>query len=206
MLRFDDRGLIPAVVQDDATNQVLTLAYMNREALNKTLEGPDVWFYSRSRRELWHKGETSGNFLKVKSVSLDCDMDAVLVRVDPAGPACHTGETTCFHTETPETVEADGAKSAVGPGVLDAVFDVVMDRKRSMPGDSYTTTLFEAGRARIAQKVIEEGGETALAGVSGDREHTAEEMADLFYHALVLLADVDSSPSDVWQSLHRRRR
>jgi phosphoribosyl-ATP pyrophosphohydrolase/phosphoribosyl-AMP cyclohydrolase len=206
MLRFDDRGLIPAVVQDDATDQVLTLAYMNREALNKTLEGPDVWFYSRSRRELWHKGETSGNLLRVKRVSLDCDMDAVLVRVEPTGPACHTGETTCFHTEAPETVGVDGAESAVGPGVLDAVFDVVMDRKRTMPADSYTTTLFEAGRARIAQKVIEEGGETALAGVSGDREHTAEEMADLLYHALVLLADMDSSPSDVWQSLHRRRR
>ncbi len=204
MVKFDDRGLVPAVVQDVDDGAVLTLAYMNREALQKTLEGPDTWFYSRSRRELWHKGETSGNFLKVESVTADCDGDALLVRVRPTGPACHTGERTCFHNpveKTPETEEIEA-----GPGVLDELFDVIEERKESAPEGSYTASLLEAGRERISQKVIEEAGELALAGMGNDGEHLAREAADLLYHTLVLLSAAEVPPHRVWEELRSRRR
>ena len=204
MVKFDDRGLVPVVVQDVDDGAVLTLAYMNSEALQKTLEGPDTWFYSRSRRELWHKGETSDNFLKVESVTADCDGDALLVRVRPTGPACHTGERTCFHNpvgKTPETEEIEA-----GPGVLDELFDVIEGRKESAPEGSYTASLLEAGRERISQKVIEEAGELALAGMGDDGEHLAREAADLLYHTLVLLSAAEVPPNRVWEVLRSRRR
>ncbi|MCH8103424.1 MAG: bifunctional phosphoribosyl-AMP cyclohydrolase/phosphoribosyl-ATP diphosphatase HisIE [Chloroflexi bacterium] len=167
MVRFNDRGLIPAIVQDDSTGDVLTLAYMNEEALRRTLAGPDVWFYSRSRKSLWHKGETSGNFLKVKSVIEDCDADAVLVRADPTGPACHKGSRSCFN----EPVQQSGdATMDAGPGIIDELYDVIKERKENPAEGSYTTSLFESGRERIAQKVIEEAGEWAIAGLGDDPE------------------------------------
>jgi phosphoribosyl-ATP pyrophosphohydrolase/phosphoribosyl-AMP cyclohydrolase len=203
MLKFDDRGLIPAVVQDANTHQVLTLAYMNAEAVHKTLDGPDIWFYSRSRRSLWHKGETSGNFFKVKSVTADCDGDSLLIEVDPAGPACHTGETSCFHDSDVKGTEAE---HAAGPGVLSELFDVIEDRRKNPTPGSYTAKLFQEGRDRIAQKVIEEAGETAIAGLRDDRRRLAEEMADLFYNVLVLTSAAGLDPGDVWAELRKRRR
>lgn len=204
MVRFNDRGLIPAVVQDSSTGEVLTLAYMDEEALRRTLAGPDVWFYSRSRHELWHKGETSGNYFQVKSVTADCDGDALLVTVDPAGPACHTGERTCFH----KPLEALGEDTAtdVGPGILDELFDVIEQRKASPVEGSYTASLFAAGRERIAQKIIEEAGESALAGLGDDRGRLTQEIADLLYHSLVMLSAAGASPDQVWEELRRRRK
>lgn len=202
MLKFDDRGLIPAVVQDATSHEVLTLAYMDAKALQKTLNGPDVWFYSRSRASLWHKGETSGNFLKVKSVTADCDGDSLLVEVDPTGPACHTGEKSCFHD--PE-VKSGEVLRAPGPGVLSELFDVIEDRRQHPTPDSYTARLFKEGRDRIAQKVIEEAGETAIAGLRDDRKRLAEEMADLFYNVLVLVSAAGLNPDEVWTELAARR-
>jgi phosphoribosyl-ATP pyrophosphohydrolase/phosphoribosyl-AMP cyclohydrolase len=201
-LTFDDRGLIPAIVQDAADGSVLTLAYMNAEALKRTIEGPDVWFYSRSRQELWHKGETSGNYLKVKSVSLDCDGDAVVVKVDPVGPACHT----CFHT----ALDADALNEAesmerLGPGELAQLFAVIEDRKANPSDSSYTTELFRDGVDRIAQKVVEEAGETAIAGVRGNHERIASEVSDMLYHTLVLMSVTELSPDAVWTELRSRR-
>lgn len=203
MVRFNDRGLIPAIVQDDSTGDVLTLAYMNEEALRRTLAGPDVWFYSRSRKSLWHKGETSGNFLKVKSVIEDCDADAVLVRADPTGPACHKGSRSCFN----EPVQQSGdATMDAGPGIIDELYDVIKERKENPAEGSYTTSLFESGRERIAQKVIEEAGEWAIAGLGDDPQRAAEEIGDLLYHTLVLMAAAGIEPELVWKELRKRRK
>jgi phosphoribosyl-ATP pyrophosphohydrolase/phosphoribosyl-AMP cyclohydrolase len=203
MLRFDDRGLIPVVVQDATTHEVLTLAYMDAAALKKTLDGPDVWFFSRSRHELWHKGQTSGNFLKVKSVTADCDGDTLLVKVDPTGPACHTGERSCFHD--PRNVDASAAERTPGPGVLDELFNVIEDRRKNPIEGSHTAKLFAEGKERIAQKVIEEAGETAIAGLGSRPARLAEEMADLFYNVLVLTSAAGLDPNLVWKELSIRR-
>lgn len=205
-LTFDDRGLIPAIVQDVRDGRVLTLAYMNAEALRLTVEGPDVWFYSRSRQELWHKGETSGNYLRVRSVTLDCDGDAVVVGVEPVGPACHTGEDSCFHTALGSDDLADAESvERLGPGELARLFAVIEDRKSNPIPGSYTAELFKDGVDRIAQKVVEEAGETAIAGVRGNHERIASEVADLLYHTLVLMSATGLSPDAVWSELRSRR-
>ena len=204
MIQLDDRGLVSAIVQDDATGRVLMLGYMNPEALGRTLGGENVWFYSRSRSELWLKGETSGNFLKVKSLRVDCDGDAILVKADPIGPTCHTGEVSCFFT--PLTELAEFTTRDKGPGITDELFAIIQSRKDEMPEGSYTTALFEQGAPRIAQKVIEEAGETAIAGVTGDLDSLASEAADMIYHTLVLLAAEGVTPEDVWAKLRERRK
>ena len=153
-IRFDERGLIPAIVQDAATREVLTLAYMNRESLARTLETKQTWFWSRSRNELWHKGETSGNTQEVISVALDCDADAIIVLVKPAGPACHTGAVSCFDTGT--------QPQALGP-LLDQLYELIQSRERERPSGSYTTYLFEEGLDKILKKVGEESAETIIA-------------------------------------------
>jgi phosphoribosyl-ATP pyrophosphohydrolase/phosphoribosyl-AMP cyclohydrolase len=204
MIKLDEKGLVSAIVQDDATGQVLMLGYMNPESLKRTLEGENVWFYSRSRSELWLKGETSGNFLKVKSLHLDCDGDAILVKADPIGPTCHTGNTSCFFTPLTEMQEVKSHDK--GPSITDELFSVIQSRKDEMPEGSYTTTLFEKGADHIAQKVIEEAGETAIAGVKGDGDALASEAADMIYHTLVLLAARGVTPEDVWAKLRERRK
>jgi phosphoribosyl-ATP pyrophosphohydrolase/phosphoribosyl-AMP cyclohydrolase len=205
MLKFDDRGLVPAVVQDASTGQVLTVAYMNEEALRRTLAGPDVWFYSRSRKVLWHKGETSGSFLRVREVAADCDGDAVLVKAEPVGPACHTGQASCFHNPATDAGALVDAQHAAGPGMLADLADVIEQRRVDPPPGSYTARLFEEGAPRIAQKVVEEAGEAAIAAVTA-KHRLAAGMADLFYHGLVLLAASGVSPDEVWQELARRRK
>ncbi|MBI4219755.1 MAG: bifunctional phosphoribosyl-AMP cyclohydrolase/phosphoribosyl-ATP diphosphatase HisIE [Chloroflexi bacterium] len=202
MLRFDDRGLIPAIVQDAGSGDVLTLAYMDAEALRRTLAGPDVWFYSRSRGELWHKGETSGNYLKVVSVSADCDGDALLVKATPVGPACHTGQRTCFHMEK---IDIADTEREPGPAILSELSDVIEDRRRNPKPGSYTTKMLQSGKERIAQKVVEEAGETAIAGVGADGTRLAQEAADLIYHTLLLLSAAQVSPEEVWKTLTERR-
>jgi len=169
-------GLVPAIVQQPLSGQVLMLGYMNREAFEKTQETGRVTFYSRSRNTLWTKGETSGNYLDLKAMYLDCDNDTLLVSANPQGPVCHTGADTCF----PASAESDLTFLAQ----LDAL---IAERDRQRPDKSYTTQLFVAGTARIAQKVGEEAVETALAAVTGDEAALLDESADLFYHLLVLL-------------------
>lgn len=183
-------GLLPVVVQHYRTLQVLMLGYMNKAALAATTASGNVTFYSRSRQTLWEKGETSGNTLVVKAITADCDNDALLVLADPAGPTCHVGTESCF---------AAGAPKAVLP----ALEAVIASRFANPPEGSYTASLAAAGIARIAQKVGEEGVETALAAVTG--EHVASEAADLLYHLLVLLQAAGSNLAAVEQVLYERQ-
>ena len=202
-IKLDAQGLVTAVCQDEATGETLMVAYMNPEALARTLESGEMHFYSRSRRELWRKGETSGAFLRVASALVDCDGDALLFKVRPHGPACHTGARSCFFTPLPESPECDRVES--GAGVLDELFQTIRQRQAEAPAGSYTTSLFESGTTRIAQKVAEEGAEVALAAATKETASIPGEAADLFYHALVLLADAGLSPEDVWAELRKRR-
>jgi len=196
-IRFDERGLIPAIVQDAATREVLTLAYMNRESLARTLETKQTWFWSRSRNELWHKGETSGNTQEVVSLALDCDRDAVVVFVNPAGPACHTGAVSCFDTGTQQP--------ALGP-LLDQLYELIQSRQRERPSGSYTTYLFVEGLDKILKKVGEESAETIIAAKNDDDARLAAEAADLVYHLLVLLVARGVSLKDIAQELATRRK
>ena len=203
IIQLDDRGLVPAIAQNADTGEVIMLGYMNPGSLKRTLEGGDVWFYSRSRADLWHKGEVSGNYMRIKSAATDCDGDVLLLQVEPDGPICHTGNPTCFFTPVETLPEFDHAEG--GARVLDELFAVIQDRKRERPEGSYTARLFDEGADRISQKVIEEAGEVAIAGVKADKEALVGEVADLVYHALVLLSATGTTPDDVWQRLRERR-
>ena len=200
---LDDKGLAPAICQNIETGEVLMLGYVSPGALKRTLEGGEVWFYSRSRSDLWHKGEVSGNYMRIESASLDCDGDTILLKVNPDGPICHTGNPTCFFTPMDEM--PDFVKPDKGPGVVEDVFSVIQDRKREMPEGSYTAELLRGGIDRISQKIIEEAGETAIAAVKGDGEALIEELGDLMYHVLVLVAAAGGRPEDVWDELRRRQ-
>lgn len=186
-------GLLPAIIQDARTGQVLMLGYMNEEAAVTTVASGKVTFFSRSKNRLWTKGETSGNYLAYYGAALDCDRDTILVQAIPAGPACHTGARTCFTDDLPANV-----------GFLAHLDQLVSQRRADMPDGSYTTSLFSAGAARIAQKVGEEGVELALARMKDDRAEIANEAADLLYHMLVLLADSDMSLEDAVDILRQR--
>ena len=203
-IQLDEKGLVPAIAQNAATGEVIMLGYMSPGSLKRTLEGGDVWFYSRSRSDLWRKGEVSGNHMHVKSAEVDCDGDTILLQVEPDGPICHTGNRTCFFTSLDEL--PDFVRPEKGPGIVEELFSVIQDRKRELPQRSYTARLFREGPERISQKVIEEAGEAAIAGVKGDKDHVVRETADLFYHALVLLSASGATPADVWEELRRRRR
>jgi len=207
MIQLDDRGLLAAIIQDANSGRVLMHAYMNEEALKRTLEGPDAWFYSRSRQELWHKGATSGNFLKVVEVQQDCDGDAIVVQVNPVGTACHTGAESCFDSGVLDTglLETNGSTAKLGPGVMQELLDVINQRVAEKPEGSYTVLLIEEGPGRIAQKVVEEAGETAIASVSQTHDDVANEMADLLYHCMVLLASLKMPVDMVWEVLAKRR-
>ncbi len=190
--RFGADGLIPAVVQDAHTREVLTVAYMNKEALQLTIEKNETHFWSRSRQQLWHKGETSGNYQKVTKVSLDCDDDAVLVEVEPAGPACHTGSYSCFGVE-PEL-----------EGVLQELYAVIAERKERRPEGSYTTYLFNSGLDKILKKVGEEATETVIAAKNDDGRLPSE-TADLLYHLIVLLVERGVALEEIAKELKGRR-
>lgn len=203
-IKLNDKGLVPAIAQDINTGEVLMLGYMNPGSLKRTVEGEQVWFYSRSREDLWHKGELSGNYLNLREAWVDCDADTILLKVEPDGPACHTGEVSCFYTKMEEMPE-DYESTESGSGILDELFAVIQDRQLEQPEDSYTARLLQEGTARIAQKVIEEAGETAIAAVQGDREGLSGEVADLLYHTLVLLADSGLKPQEIWEVLRARQ-
>ncbi|MBQ9469299.1 MAG: bifunctional phosphoribosyl-AMP cyclohydrolase/phosphoribosyl-ATP diphosphatase HisIE [Clostridia bacterium] len=196
-LKFDENGLIPAIVQDAVTKRVLTLAYMNKESLAITVEKGLCCFYSRSRKCLWLKGETSGNYQHVVSITADCDRDALNVLVEPDGPACHLGTASCF--ENPlwqsETLEEFS---------LEKLYGLLMGRKRDLPAGSYTTYLFEKGRDKILKKVGEESTEVIIAGKADDKKETVYEIADLCYHVMVLMADMGITPEEIHKELASR--
>jgi len=194
-LNFDKmNGLIPAIIQDATTRQVLMLGYMNKEALAKTLEERRVTFWSRSKNRFWQKGETSGNVLEVVSIKADCDGDAVLVYAHPTGPVCHTGVHTCFGEEKTDEVSS----------VFGHLENTIRDRRQHQPEGSYTAKLFQQGIGRIAQKVGEEAIETVVAALQQDREGLKEESADLLYHLIVLLQERGVEMADVAMVLKTR--
>lgn len=222
-IRWNEAGLAPAVVQHRRTGRVLMLGWMNREALERTLSSGEVHFFSRRRGALWKKGETSGNILRLRSIRTDCDRDALLVEADPAGPTCHTGEESCFfealtgdgddgghdrgHDGGHDRGDDGGPEGKPAPGLaaaLTRLAALVDDRAARRPGDSYTARLLAAGAARAAQKVGEEGVETALAAAAGTEEEVASEAADLLYHLLVLLKSRGVPPDRVGEELARR--
>lgn len=197
-INFDEKGLIPAIVQDSKTGKVLMLAYMNKTAYEKTLETKETWFYSRSRQELWHKGETSGNRQKVVSMALDCDQDSLLVTVEPKGPACHTGETSCFH----HVVTDD--KSMQTREVIHTIIDTIEQRRLNPVEGAYTTYLFNEGIDKVLKKVGEETAEVIIGAKNNDKTEIKWEVADLLYHTLVLLNIVDVSIQDIKAVLYER--
>lgn len=180
------KGLVPAIIQDDQTNKVLMLGYMNEETYQKTIETKLVTFYSRSRNEVWTKGETSGNYLHLVSITEDCDGDTLLVRVIPDGPACHTGDDTCFGEENPNF-----------SNFLQELEKIIADRRQNPNSSSYTNKLFEKGTAKIAQKVGEEATEVVIEAMRKDQELLKEEISDLIYHLLVLMNDQGLSLDDI---------
>ncbi|MFZ4628588.1 MAG: bifunctional phosphoribosyl-AMP cyclohydrolase/phosphoribosyl-ATP diphosphatase HisIE [Blastocatellia bacterium] len=221
-LKFDEQGLIPAIVQDDQTREVLMIAYMNAESLTRTLQTGETWFWSRSRQSLWHKGETSGNIQQVVDLRVDCDGDALLVLVRPKGPACHTGEQTCFYRSTSgeesgslvEVKESRQDLTLVNVAALDLgilledLYQLIRERAEQRPENSYTTYLFEKGLDKILKKVGEECAETIIAaknvrGVEG-RQQLSAEISDLLYHLLVLMVDRDLRLADIVSELHAR--
>jgi len=185
-------GLIPAIVRDGRSGAILTLAFMNEESLQKTIASGETWFWSRSRNELWHKGATSGNTQRVVHIAADCDRDALVVTVEPAGPACHTGATSCF----------DG----VPPLPLDALMSILRDRREQRPEGSYSAKLFNGGVPRILKKIGEEATEVVIAASGEGRERTVSEIADLVFHLSVLMTEQNIGWRDVFDELERRKR
>ncbi|NYE03686.1 phosphoribosyl-ATP pyrophosphohydrolase/phosphoribosyl-AMP cyclohydrolase [Bacillus niacini] len=202
-IRFDEKGLVPAIVQDAETKEVLTLAYMNQESLTKTLETGETWFYSRSRQELWHKGSTSGNTQTVISVKYDCDQDAVLVQVKPKGPACHTGAVSCF---TEGVVTERAATSLADYQILQSLEKLIIEREQERPEGAYTTYLFEKGVDKILKKVGEEASEVIIAAKNRDKEELKWEAADLLYHLQVLLVEQGLPFKEVLKTLEERHK
>ena len=195
-LKFDEKGLIPAIVVDNTTGKVLTLAYMNRESLQISLEKRLTCFYSRSRQELWLKGETSGNYQHIVSITADCDRDALEVRVKKDGPACHLGTDSCFTNPVlePETE----------PFSLEGLYALLLGRKEQLPEGSYTTYLFRKGIDKILKKVGEESTEVIIAGKANDKAETIYEIADLAYHVMVLMVQMGISVEDIREELASR--
>ncbi len=196
-LKFDEKGLIPAVVVDSITKKVLTVAYMNRESLEITLEKGLTCFYSRSREELWLKGETSGNYQHVVSITADCDMDALTVVVEKDGPACHKGTDSCFTNPLYQSEELHEFS-------LEGLYDLLVGRKTDKPEGSYTTYLFEKGIDKILKKVGEECTEVIIGGKAGDKAETVYEIADLAYHVMVLMVEMGISVEDIHRELASR--
>ncbi len=196
-LKYDSHGLIPAIVVDASTQKVLTLAYMNRESLAVSMEEGRTCFWSRSRRELWRKGETSGNVQHIVDITADCDRDALVVRVDKEGPACHLGTDSCFNQRI---FEGDRGE----PFSVEGLYRLLQGRKRDLPAGSYTTYLFQKGVDKMLKKVGEECTEVIIGGKAGDRAETVYEIADLMYHVMVLMVEMGISVEDIRAELASR--
>lgn len=201
-IRFNGDGLVPAVIQDVKNGEVLMVAYMNRESLARSLRTGRTWFYSRSRKCLWMKGETSGHHQYIREVRFDCDADTLLIKVEQVGPACHEGYRSCFFRCIGQPLQ-EGEKHG---DIIPELFAVIKERQRTLPEGSYTAKLFRKGIDRIAQKVGEEAVEVVIAGKNRDRSELIEETSDLIYHLLVLLAECGVSPDEVWAKLAERRQ
>nr|WP_234985533.1 bifunctional phosphoribosyl-AMP cyclohydrolase/phosphoribosyl-ATP diphosphatase HisIE [Halarsenatibacter silvermanii] len=209
MIDFDSRGLAPAIVQDIRTGDVLMLAYMNEESLRRTIEDGRAHFFSRSRQKLWLKGETSENYQYVQRIKYDCDADALLLEAIPAGPACHTGEETCFYRELSETshhFDEKSGRNRLDYSILDELREIITSRDEKRPDGSYTVELLEAGDEEMAKKLGEEGVELALSAVQNEEEEIYRESADLIYHLLVMLNSQGLSLAGVLSELRERFR
>lgn len=204
-LKFDQQGLLPAVVQDWLDGTVLMLGYMNQEALARTVAARTVHFWSRSRNKLWEKGESSGHKLHVKALFVDCDQDTVLVKAQPIGPTCHTGERACFFSRLDEQglVTEEKTQDAAG-GILESVLRTILARRANPQAGSYTTKLFEGGHDKILKKVAEEAGEVLLASKGGKKEEIVYEVADLFFHTLMVLGYHGLTLQEIYEELGRR--
>ncbi|MBR2339610.1 MAG: bifunctional phosphoribosyl-AMP cyclohydrolase/phosphoribosyl-ATP diphosphatase HisIE [Clostridia bacterium] len=196
-LKFDEKGLIPAIVVDAISKKVLTLAYMNRESLKISMEKGLTCFYSRSRQELWLKGETSGNYQHIVSITADCDGDALTVMVEKDGPACHTGTESCFNSRIYESEELSEFS-------MDSLYELLVGRKKDLPEGSYTTYLFQKGIDKILKKIGEESTEVIIAGKADDKKETVYEIADLAYHVMVMMVEMGISLEDVRRELGSR--
>ena len=201
-IRFDDKGLVPAIAQDAKTGAVLMLAYMNAESLQTTIDSGYATYFSRSRQQLWRKGETSGHTQRVLSLKYDCDGDAILMQVEQVGPACHTGEYSCFHHDV---VSCDPDDMPATSAIVQKVYDVIADRDVHPQEGSYTNYLLDKGVEKICKKVGEEASETIIAAMKASKEEVTYEAADLMYHLLVLMYQQGVTPDDVWAELQRRR-
>lgn len=202
-LRFDEKGLIPVIVQDAGSKTVLTLAYMNEESLQKSLATKETWFWSRSRQQLWHKGETSGHTQRIVSMRYDCDGDALVVMVEPNGPACHTGAYSCFSQEV--LTDDDEPVQAERFAILSELEELIAAREAERPEGSYTTYLFEKGVDKILKKVGEEAAEVIIAAKNRSREELRYEASDLIFHLMVLLREQKLPLDEVLKELQRRR-
>ncbi len=196
-LKFDEKGLIPAIVVDSLTGKVLTLAYMNRESLEISMEKKLTCFFSRSRQELWLKGETSGNYQHIVSITADCDKDALVVVVEKDGPACHMGTDSCF---TAPVFESD----ELSQFTMDGLYKLLLGRKENLPEGSYTTYLFQKGIDKILKKIGEESTEVIIAGKADDKKETIYEIADLAYHVMVMMVEMGISVDDIRKELASR--
>lgn len=212
-IKFDAHGLVPAIIQDAYSNQVLMLAYMNAESLDKTIASGQTWFYSRSRQELWMKGESSGHVQKVKQILYDCDADCLLIKVEQTGAACHTGHYSCFYRdssgqEVEKTVSDPQAiyDAAGNRGILFELYDIIRDRKEKLPEGSYTTYLFTKGIDKILKKVGEENAEVIIAAKNNSQAELIYESSDLLYHLLVLLVEQGIELDDIFNELASRRK
>ncbi|MCQ2751703.1 MAG: bifunctional phosphoribosyl-AMP cyclohydrolase/phosphoribosyl-ATP diphosphatase HisIE [Coriobacteriales bacterium] len=198
-IKFDENGLVPAIVQDATTNEVLMLAYMNAESLQKTLDTGYTWFWSRSRQELWNKGATSGNIQQVISINYDCDGDSLLIKVLQTGAACHTGEHSCFFNVLQQATQEISDDS-----IVDRLYKVIVDRKNNPQEGSYTNYLFDKGIDKILKKVGEENAEVIIAAKNNDKDEITYETCDLVYHVLVMLIDRDVTLDEIRHELNSR--
>ncbi|MDD9149515.1 MULTISPECIES: bifunctional phosphoribosyl-AMP cyclohydrolase/phosphoribosyl-ATP diphosphatase HisIE [unclassified Sporolactobacillus] len=204
-VKFDEKGLIPVIVQDAQSKEILTLAYMNKESLEKSLETGETWFFSRSRQKLWHKGETSGNIQKIVDWAVDCDSDALIVKVNPAGPACHTGSYSCFKTEESDKLES--VKSGNERyGILAELERVIAEREAERPEGTYTTYLFNEGIDKILKKIGEETSEVIIAAKNRSADELEWEVSDVVYHTLVMLREQKIGFDRVLHVLEKRHR
>lgn len=199
-IKFDEKGLIPAIIQDCYSGKVLMLAYMNKQSLEKTLETGMTWFYSRSRNELWNKGATSGHFQYVKRMIYDCDGDAILIEVEQVGAACHTGEMSCFHHE----IFSEDTFSAYNREIVNELYEFLKGRKENPVEGSYTNYLFDKGLDKILKKIGEESTEVIIASKNPERAELIAELSDLIYHSLVLMIEKDVEIDDLKKELVKR--
>lgn len=205
-IKFDEKGLVPAVIQDATTGKVLMLAYMNAVSLQRTVETGYTWFWSRSRQELWNKGATSGNVQKVVDIKYDCDGDSLLLQVKQTGAACHTGEYSCFHNILWRENNLPAVNGQITSAILNELYDVIQQKRIHGGEKSYTKYLFTSGQDKILKKVGEEAAETIIASKNNNNGEVVYEMSDLWYHCLVLLAYHNISPSELLAELGSRRK